>query len=124
MRLRQSAVVAAAIFLGTAEAPPASAQMGAPSIAYPVTGTMCDMPDTVKGFNEFLLRYPTDGKIAEAIKAFGGGCEQKTWMAYEKGIVDNFGRSDGRVIDIVLYRTLDGPRFSWVARPVGQAQSI
>ena len=124
MRLGATAVVAALILLGTAEAPPASAQMGDASIAYPVTGTMCDMPDTVKGFNEFLLRYPADGKIAEAIAAFGGGCEQKTWMAYEKGVVDSFGRSDGRVIDIVMYRTLDGPRFSWVARPVGQAQSI
>ena len=123
MRLGETAAVAAAILLGTA-APPASAQMADASIAYPVTGTMCDMPDTVKGFNEFLLRYPADGKIAEAIEAFGGGCEQKTWMAYEKGIVDDFDRSDGRVIDIVMYRTLEGPRFSWVARPVGHAQSI
>ena len=123
MRLRETAAVAVIVF-GTAEATPANGQMGGPNVAYPVTGTMCDMPGTVKGFNEFLLRYPTDGRIAEAIEAFGGGCEQKTWMAFEKGIVDNFGRSDGRVIDIVMYRTLDGPRFSWIARPVGQAQSI
>jgi len=123
MRFRQSAVVAA-VLVGAAQANPATGQTGGPNVAYPVTGTMCDMPDTVKGFNEFLLRYPTDGRIAEALKAFGGGCEQKTWMAYEKDVVDNFGRSDGRVIDIVMYRTLDGPRFSWIARPVGQAQSI
>ena len=123
MNLRQTVVAAAAALAAALAASPAGAQMETP-VLFPVTGTMCDMPDTVRGFNEFLLRYPTDGKMSEALKAFGGACEQKIWMTLEKGIVGSFGRSDGRVIDIVRYRTVEGPRFSWIARPLDQAQNI
>ena len=121
--MRHRKTLPAAALVAALAASPAGAQMETP-VLFPVTGTMCDLPDTVKGFNEFLLRYPTDRKISDALKAFGGGCEQKTWMTFEKGIVGNFGRSDGRVVDIVMYGTVEGPRFSWIARPLDQAQNI